>query len=93
MKQKIAYVVQDDEFFDKLTVQEQLIFVARLKLPWHLTEKHVQLLIKKLNLHNSINLPIYLISNGEKKRLSIATALLTNPSILVLDGEFDFHLQ
>ncbi|CAF1074876.1 unnamed protein product [Rotaria sp. Silwood1] len=92
MKQKIAYVVQDDEFFDTLTVREQMIFIARLKLSWHLHEKHVQLLVKKLNLQKSINSPIYLISNGEKKRLSIAIGLLTNPSILLLDGYFVFHL-
>ncbi|CAF0907610.1 unnamed protein product [Rotaria sordida] len=85
MKLKIAYIVQDDEFFDKLTVREQLIFIARLKLPWHLAEKHVQLLVKKLYLQKCINSPIYLISYGEKKRLSIATKLLTNSSILVLD--------
>lgn len=88
MKQKITYVVQDDEFFESLTIREQLIFMARLKLPWHLAEKHVQLLAKKLYLQKYINSPIYLLSHGEKKRLSIATQLLTNSSILVLDGKF-----
>ncbi len=90
MKQKIAHVMQDEEFFSTLTVREQLIFIARLKLPWCSAEKYVKLLVRKLQLQRSKDLPIYLISHGEKKRLSIAVSLLTNPSILVLDGKFVF---
>ena len=47
-----------------------------------------KIIIEQLCLQTCANTPIMLISGGEKKRVNIATELLTNPSVIFLDGQF-----
>lgn len=90
MKRKFAYVLQEDIFFDELTVKQQLTFTALLRLPNDLTRNdklaQVKRIIQELRLEQCANVPIKLISGGEKKRVNVATELLTNPSVVFLDG-------
>ena len=90
MKHEVAYVLQQDIFFEKLTVKQQLMYTALLRLPKHLTRKdkllQVQKIIEQLRLQNCANTLIMLLSGGEKKRVNIGTELLTNPSVILLDG-------
>jgi ABC-type multidrug transport system ATPase subunit len=94
MKRRFAYVLQQDLFFENLTVRQQLTYTALLRLPNTLTHKdkliQVENIIEQLHLQNCANTPIILISGGEKKRVNIATELLTNPSVIYLDGKFIF---
>lgn len=90
MKSKFAYVLQEDIFFEYLTVKQQLTYTALLRLPNNLTRQDklakVKETIEQLRLQKCANTPIMLISGGEKKRVNIATELLTNPSVIFLDG-------
>jgi ABC-type multidrug transport system ATPase subunit len=90
MKRKLAYVLQQDIFFENLTVKQQLTYTALLRLPNTLRRQdklvQVEEIIEQLRLQNCANTPIMLISGGEKKRVNIATELLTNPSVIFLDG-------
>jgi ABC-type multidrug transport system ATPase subunit len=90
MKHKFAYVLQQDIFFENLTVKQQLTFTALLRLPNNLTRQNklvqVEEIIEQLHLQDCANTPIILISGGERKRVNIATELLTNPSVILLDG-------
>ena len=92
MKRKFAYVLQEDIFFEELTVKQQLTFTALLRLPNVLTKSdklaQVACIIEQLRLEKCANVPIKLISGGEKKRVNIGTELLTNPSVVFLDGNF-----
>ena len=94
MKHKLAYVLQQDVFFDNLTVKQQLRYTALLRLPKTLTRQdkflQVEDIIEQLRLQTCANTPIMLISGGEKKRVNIATELLNNPSVIFLDGQFLF---
>ncbi|CAF1221195.1 unnamed protein product [Didymodactylos carnosus] len=89
MKRKLAYVLQQDLFFESLTVREQLTYTALLRLPNHLTraqkKDQVEKVIEQLRIQKCANTPIMLISGGEKKRCNIGTELLTNPSLIFLD--------
>ena len=93
MKRKLAYILQQDLFFESLTVKEQLTYTALLRLPNHLskTDKlaQVEQTIDQLRIRKCENTPIMLISGGEKKRVNIGTELLTNPSVIFLDGKLD----
>jgi ABC-type multidrug transport system ATPase subunit len=80
---------ENDSLIPTLTVRETLQFSAQLRLPsWlSLQEKlhrseHVLL---QMSLMDCANNTIKRISGGEKRRLTIAVQLLTNPSILLLD--------
>ena len=90
MKRKFAYVLQQDLFFEKLTVKQQLTYTALLRLPNHLSKQdklaQVEQIIDQLRIRKCANTPILLISGGEKKRVNIGTELLTNPSVIFLDG-------
>jgi len=86
MKRIIAYVLQEDIFFDHLTVRDQLTFTARLRLPESTdTKGAVERVINQLNLHSCLDTTLMLVSGGEKKRTNIGSELLTNPSALLLD--------
>nr|XP_020444708.1 ATP-binding cassette sub-family G member 2-like [Monopterus albus] len=90
-----AYVVQDDILMGTLTVRENLLFSANLRLnPKHhsATEKHsrVDAVIQELGLTDCANTKIgteFLrgVSGGERKRCSIGMELITSPSLLFLD--------
>jgi ABC-type multidrug transport system ATPase subunit len=85
----VAYVQQEDIFFEHLTVRDQLAYTAFLRLPQELPRQdkldEVEQTIRLLRLTKVQNSPIKLLSGGEKKRVNIGTELLTNPSCLLLD--------
>ncbi|XP_078491308.1 protein white-like [Ciona intestinalis] len=89
-----AYVEQDDLFMGELTVKEHLMFAARLQMPPDVSDemksRRVHEIMKQLSLKRCENTTIgtpgsKTLSGGEKKRLSLATKLLTNPSIMFFD--------
>jgi ABC-type multidrug transport system ATPase subunit len=86
---KVAYVQQEDIFFEDLTVRDQLAYTAFLRLPqaWSRASKleEVDNIIRSLRLTKVQNSPIKMLSGGEKKRVNIGTELLTSPSCLFLD--------
>ena len=96
MKRRLAYVLQDDLFFGSLTVEEQLTYTALLRLPERLTRKEkldrVQKAISTFHLNDCMKTAISLISGGERKRLNIGTELLTDPSVIFLDGKFEENI-
>ncbi|XP_069545798.1 broad substrate specificity ATP-binding cassette transporter ABCG2b [Brachyistius frenatus] len=90
-----AYVVQDDILMGTLSVRENLLFSANLRLnPKHhsSTDKHdrVNSIIQDLGLTDCANTKIgteFLrgVSGGERKRCSIGMELIISPSLLFLD--------
>ena len=87
-----SYLSQDNIYFSYMTPRESLIFAASLKLsiPSHSIKKRVNKLLKLLQIENVADTimgdSIYRgLSGGEKRRVCIATELISNPSILMLD--------
>uniref|UniRef100_A0A3Q3LCT4 ABC transporter domain-containing protein n=1 Tax=Mastacembelus armatus TaxID=205130 RepID=A0A3Q3LCT4_9TELE len=95
LRLRSAYVVQDDTLMGTLTVRENLLFSANLRLnPKHhsSTEKHsrVEDIIQDLGLTDCADTKIgteFLrgVSGGERKRCSIGMELIISPSLLFLD--------
>ncbi|CAG2174480.1 unnamed protein product [Oppiella nova] len=87
-----AYIQQRNLFHEVLTVREHLTFQALLRLDRNLSRAEkmafVEKLIKKFNLTKCMDTRIggkfafKGISGGEMKRLSFASEVLTNPSII-----------
>lgn len=93
-RQVASYVLQDDDLFAELTVREQVEFGAMLRLPNTMPVEKKQLavdrVITELSLSKVANTNIGNelvrgVSGGERKRVSIGTELVTNPSMLFLD--------
>jgi len=91
---RVAYVKQQDVFFETLTVRDQLTYTARLRIPDVGTTKEarnakitseVDEILRLLQLAKVADSPIMMCSGGEKKRVNIGTELLTNPSVILLD--------
>ncbi|XP_062243824.1 broad substrate specificity ATP-binding cassette transporter ABCG2b isoform X2 [Platichthys flesus] len=90
-----AYVVQDDILMGTLSVKENLLFSANLRLnPKHYStmDKYskVNTIIQDLGLTDCANTKIGTefirgVSGGERKRCSIGMELITSPSLLFLD--------
>ncbi|XP_018021065.1 protein white [Hyalella azteca] len=90
-----AYVQQDDLFIGLLTVREQLIFQAMLRMDRDITLEQrvmrVEEVIMELGLtkcaFTKIGVPgrIKGISGGEMKRLAFACEVLTNPPLMFCD--------
>ncbi|XP_036960043.1 broad substrate specificity ATP-binding cassette transporter ABCG2b isoform X1 [Acanthopagrus latus] len=90
-----AYVVQDDILMGTLSVRENLLFSANLRLnPKHHSSadknSRVNTIIQDLGLTDCADTKIgteFLrgVSGGERKRCSIGMELITSPSLLFLD--------
>lgn len=93
-KKLSAYVLQDDDMFGELTVREQLMYTARLRLPSSMSNDRKKLRVEKViqelglsKVADSLigNETIRGVSGGERKRVSIGTELVTDSSLLFLD--------
>lgn len=88
LKTQIGYVPQDDIVHRELTVYQSLYYAARLRLE-HENQNQIQekvhQLIEELNIANIKDHLVSSISGGQRKRVSIAVELLTDPLILFLD--------
>ena len=76
----IGFVPQEREIFPSLSVRENLEVAAR---PGHWNQARVFELFP--NLHARLSNKGNQLSGGEQQMLSIARALLTNPSVLLMD--------
>ena len=88
LKTQVGYVPQDDIIHQQLTVEQCLYFTAKLRLE-NLSNKYIDEKIDQvLNDLNILEKKKNLISNlsgGQRKRVSIAVELMTDPLIMFLD--------
>ncbi|MDA3856531.1 MAG: ABC transporter ATP-binding protein [Candidatus Woesearchaeota archaeon] len=84
---KIAgYVSQENSFYEKLTVEENLKFFAKLySVKRHNIKDRIDFLLGLVNLDNSRHTMASNISGGMKRRLEFAISLVHDPKILILD--------
>ncbi|XP_051125979.1 ABC transporter G family member 10-like [Andrographis paniculata] len=90
-----GYVTQDDALFPHLTVEETLLYSARLRLPagggaGENAKARVQQLLKELGLEHVAGVRIggesrRGVSGGERRRVSIGVDLVHNPAVLLVD--------
>jgi ABC-type multidrug transport system ATPase subunit len=88
LKTQIGYVPQDDIVHNQLTVEQSLFFAAKLRIA-NISKSDIELKINKilseLNISHIKKNLISDISGGQRKRVSIAIELLTDPMLLFLD--------
>jgi len=88
LKTQIGYVPQDDIVHKQLTVRQCLFFTAKLRLEnlnKNDIEKKIDQVLDDLNILDKKNNLISNLSGGQRKRVSIAVELITDPLILFLD--------
>lgn len=82
----IGYCPQSDPLIDQMTVLETLFMFARLRgIKNELVMKTVLSLIKLFDLDEHKNKMCFTLSGGNKRKLSVAIALVGSPNVILLD--------
>ncbi|OGX28725.1 MAG: LPS export ABC transporter ATP-binding protein [Omnitrophica WOR_2 bacterium RIFCSPHIGHO2_02_FULL_67_20] len=85
----IGYLAQEPSIFRKLTVEENILAILET-LDLSRAERRARLdrLLNELGITHLARQKAFTLSGGEKRRLEITRALVTNPQFILLDEPF-----
>ncbi len=85
---QVGVVTQDDVVYPELTVRENLLLAAALRLPAASAEERrarSQVVMDQVALGERADTLVGVLSGGQRKRVSVAVELLAGPRLLLLD--------
>ncbi len=86
IKKQIGYSTQENSFYEKLTVQENLEHYGSLfNVPKQQLKQTIPVLLDLVHLTQAKDTIAYKLSGGMQRRLDLICSIIHNPEILVLD--------
>lgn len=88
-RQGMGYLPQEESIFRKLTVEENIMAILETTKMTKVERKdRCEQLLNQFGIEHLARNHALTLSGGEKRRLTIARSLVTNPSLLMLDEPF-----
>ena len=88
-RQGINYLSQEPSVFRKLTVEENLVAIMEIvNIPVEERDTSLESLLSELNIGHLAKQKAFSLSGGERRRLEITRALITDPKFILLDEPF-----
>lgn len=85
----MGYLAQAPSIFSKLSVEDNILAILQtLKLPRKERKERLEKSLEELNLTKLAKQKAYTLSGGERRKLEITRALVTNPAFIFMDEPF-----
>ncbi|MED4400440.1 ABC transporter ATP-binding protein [Metabacillus fastidiosus] len=86
---EIGYLPEERGLYPKLKVEEQLVYLARLKgMEKKLAKKELEEWLERFNVPEYMNKKIEELSKGNQQKIQFIAAVLHRPKLLILDEPF-----
>jgi ABC-2 type transport system ATP-binding protein len=82
LRSRVGYVTQAPSVYGELTVRENLTYFGRIH---DAAPRRVEEVIERVDLGEEASQQVSTLSGGQRSRASLATALLNEPELLLLD--------